>query len=153
MRYENRWTAEQLKYMTDTVDTCSLEGRRVPWDDIVSKVGHPRSTCQSMMSEVRTQRRVDERKARRLAIKAEVALMIEFEDLPRRKPKPAPLPGKPCPVTIDYAGHIALTPKSKLVFDQELRDRIRERGLTGGFFGDPMPGRSALDKMRAGVAV
>ncbi len=33
-----------------------------------------------------------------------------------------------------------------LMADQELRDRIRERGLTGGLLGDPAPGRSALDQ-------
>ena len=34
----------------------------------------------------------------------------------------------------------------------ELRDRIIERGLTGGVFGDPPPGRSALDERRAAAA-
>ncbi|MCK1460921.1 hypothetical protein IVB34_21795 [Bradyrhizobium sp. 2] len=33
----------------------------------------------------------------------------------------------------------------------ELRARIAERGLTGGMFNDPAPGRSALDQ-RAGAA-
>jgi hypothetical protein len=38
-----------------------------------------------------------------------------------------------------------------LVADQELRDRIRECGLTGGLLGDPPPGRSALDQKRGGA--
>ncbi|MET3991656.1 hypothetical protein ABID65_003296 [Bradyrhizobium sp. S3.9.2] len=34
----------------------------------------------------------------------------------------------------------------------ELRLRIAERGLTGGVFGDPPPGRSALDQRANGLA-
>jgi hypothetical protein len=32
-----------------------------------------------------------------------------------------------------------------------MRARIAERGLTGGWFGDPPPGRSALDELRSGI--
>jgi hypothetical protein len=39
---------------------------------------------------------------------------------------------------------------SRLVLDAELRNRIAERGITGGLLGDPPPGRSALDEKRAG---
>jgi len=35
----------------------------------------------------------------------------------------------------------------------ELQLRIAERGLTAGFFGDPPPGRSALDERRAAASL
>lgn len=47
----------------------------------------------------------------------------------------------------------SVVPTSRLVADAELRDRIAERGLTAGFFGDPAPGRSALDEKRASGAL
>lgn len=61
-----------------------------------------------------------------------------------RPPSPMP-PARPCvrdqrPVNLDG-----------LRDWNELRARIAERGLTGGVFGDPRPGESALDK-RAGAA-
>lgn len=39
-----------------------------------------------------------------------------------------------------------------LMLDAELRNRIAEFGITAGLLGDPPPGRSALDKKRAGEA-
>jgi hypothetical protein len=39
-----------------------------------------------------------------------------------------------------------------LIADQDLRNRIAVLG-PNGLFGDPMPGRSALDRKRAGGAV
>lgn len=35
--------------------------------------------------------------------------------------------------------------------DAELRARIDALGVTGGMLGDPLPGRSALDRKRAGI--
>lgn len=39
---------------------------------------------------------------------------------------------------------------SALVTDAELRSRIQSQGITAGLLGDPPPGRSALDQLRAG---
>jgi hypothetical protein len=47
----------------------------------------------------------------------------------------------------DVGPHRAVS-SSILAADQDLRSRISERGLTGGMFGDPAPGRSALDLKR-----
>jgi len=35
-----------------------------------------------------------------------------------------------------------------LITDRELRSRIETQGITAGLLGDPLPGRSALDKKR-----
>jgi hypothetical protein len=59
----------------------------------------------------------------------------------------APAPARAMPPA---SPHVVAT--SRLVADAELRDRIAGRGLTAGFFGDPAPGRSALDRKRAGEA-
>lgn len=42
------------------------------------------------------------------------------------------------------------TSTHRLMVDAELRSRIAEQGVTAGLLGDPLPGRSALDRKRAG---
>lgn len=39
-----------------------------------------------------------------------------------------------------------------LIAQAEIRSRISVLGITGGILGDPLPGRSALDRKRAGLA-
>lgn len=62
----------------------------------------------------------------------------------RAAPRPEPrtqivvggaVPAKPRQMNLEAVRHRA-----------ELRDRILERGITGGLCGDPPPGRSALDQ-------
>jgi hypothetical protein len=77
------------------------------------------------------------------------ALINHFYKLLARPPKPAPLP-----VAVHQAA--ATKPSGRqvsthvLIADAELRSRIALQGLTAGLFGDPLPGRSALDQRNAG---
>lgn len=106
-------------------------------------VGHSINSCRTKMSELRAPiRRAEQRNgyvARRLS-----AL-----------PPPASIAKRPLapmlPTRIDDAPHLRTTSTAKLVMDAELRSRIAVQGVTAGLLGDPMPGRSALDKQRAGI--
>lgn len=139
----NRWTAEQLMLM------AKLHAQRMPWADIAPAVGHPKSACQVMMSKLRNQQRGANFEAIRVAAHAIRALV-------KPKPKPvgpaAPVPRQtivPLPVKkadADFARSSIST--AKLVMDAELRARIEVMGITGGLLGDPLPGRSALDRRR-----
>ncbi|MBW7966785.1 SANT/Myb-like DNA-binding domain-containing protein [Bradyrhizobium sp. BR 10261] len=70
------------------------------------------------------------------------------------RPRPAPVIVTAPPVA--PATTIAPAPRgaslSALREAAELRLRIAERGLTGGWFNDPPPGRSALDARRRAAA-
>lgn len=66
--------------------------------------------------------------------------------LPPAPPRPAPVAAPavtPAPVVAREARGGSLAGLREAA---ELRLRIAERGLTGGVFGDPPPGRSALDE-------
>lgn len=145
-----KFSAEHLQHLEARYDASRVSGHRVDYAAIAAEIGHPQASCKTMMSRIQ-QRRLNERNR---AVREEIRAHADGIELKRKeteaKDKTAPPAGtrsRP-----DYAGHIALTPRSKLIFDQELRDRIRERGLTAGFFGDPMPGRSALDRKRSEAA-
>jgi hypothetical protein len=64
------------------------------------------------------------------------------------KPVAPPLVAVPAPADIALRRRTAAL--EVLRAEAELRARIAERGLTGGLFGDPAPGRSALDRRLAG---
>lgn len=47
--------------------------------------------------------------------------------------------------------HRTNTSTAVLRFDAEIRARVTEKGVTAGLLGDPVRGRSALDRKRAGI--
>lgn len=65
-----------------------------------------------------------------------------------------PPPAAPRPFSAQQATGGAPTGRvistARMVVDAELRDRIGAQGVTAGLLGDPMPGRSMLDKRLAG---
>lgn len=136
----NRWTPEQLTRMTE------LRSRRprVPWDEVAREVGHPKSSCQQMMSHSIDRRRIENRKAECKALRARADEL----NAPKKHPPPLTLvrqqPAKPADP--EYARSSIST--AKLVMDAELRSRIEVMGITGGLLGDPLPGRSALDRRK-----
>jgi hypothetical protein len=140
------WSQRDRDRLWELVMAYAFEKRRVNWDLIVADVGHPVSSCRSVMSLMRSDRRFREDKERRAAIKAEVALMVELEDGPRPdRPKLAPKP-IPTRAPVDVVDTMRCTSTAQLMLHAEIRAR------TGNWFGDPAPGRSALDKKRAGVS-
>lgn len=102
-----------------------LRAAGVPWKFVAERCGHPRFGCQS-----------------------------KFRDIDANPNRFTELSGVPLRIAQSRSNRIIvpITPHSRLVFDQEIRERIAERGLTGGMFGDPAPGRSMLDKKLAGAS-
>nr|WP_246718530.1 hypothetical protein [Bradyrhizobium elkanii] len=75
-----------------------------------------------------------------------------------RPPGPAVRP-EPEPIETCSSSEQVLRPRARRQQDlgvlrdwADLRGRIAERGLTGGWFGDPPPGRSALDQRASEAA-
>lgn len=125
----NKWTQPQCDLLESLVEA------KVGFNIISERVGHPILSCRSKASELRAKRREAEAEKFRKALKPAPAM-------PRR------------PIVAQAAPSVAparATSTARLVMDAELRARIEVMGVTGGLFGDPLPGRSALDQMRAGL--
>lgn len=129
----NKWTAPQLKLLKE----MHVAGRK--WPAIASAVGHPLSSCQQMLSRIRGQKRNEEFERARVAPKTPVAIV------PPVKPAIVPAIARPAKPSARS------TSTARLVMDAELRSRIELQGITAGLLGDPMPGRSALDRKRNAV--
>jgi hypothetical protein len=133
----NKWTAPQLTLMEE----MHAAGRK--WPTISKAVGHPINSCQQMLSRSRAQkRRLQEQALRAQIVRASVARA------PSLVPKDKAMPLK---VLVTDAPYQRPTSTAKFLMDAELRARIGEQGVTAGLLGDPLPGRSALDKRRAGI--
>lgn len=134
----NKWTTQQRARLCELADAYRTRGKPPKWHLIAEDVGHPSLSCQTVMSKIRSKRRNEQ-------IKAEVALMIEFEDQkPQPEAEPAPKPPA-ARAPVDLTDTMRCTSTAQLMLHSETRDRA------GNWFGDPEPGRSALDKMRAGL--
>lgn len=137
MPTKNFWTPHQVDLLKRMVEN------KVPCKDIAERVGHPLSSCRTMMSELRALESGKQPKY----IKRVFTTNLRVE-----QPKP------PVPQRLQFreaARTSSVAPQStstfRFVMDAELRARIEGRGVTAGLLGDPTPGRSALDRMRAGV--
>ena len=122
------WLSSQLALLEQLADA------KTPWDEIAHRVGHPKNSCATKMSEIRSKRDRTSEKPKKRGRPG----TIQSPQL-----APAPVPDPPSARAVSNA---------LLVADAELRARIAVLGATGGLLGDPMPGRSALDRMRAGVS-
>lgn len=132
------WTLDQIAIVERLIELARGIRGGTRWADHVEAIGHPLSSITSMAHYLRNKTLKDRYR-------------VENEGLRQRARDAARAAREKPAAPRDYAGHMSLTPKCKLVFDQELLDRIRERGLTAGFFGDPLPGRSALDRKLAAI--
>jgi hypothetical protein len=104
--------------------TMKADGK--PWDDISRRTGHPIAACQVKLSEVRRKER-----GGALWTRSYGAPVVIIPDVP--------------------AG---ATPVLRLSQHIDFASRIAAQGLTAGLCGDPLPGRSALDKrIQSGVAL
>lgn len=121
------WTAMQKDLLVRLV-----EANR-PWPEISQRCGHTKASCQTMMSYIRNGRKRDGG---------------ELVTVTRPPVPPIFISPQVAPAAVPTGRHRRT---STLIVDAELRARIETLGPTGGLCGDPMPGRSALDKMRAGV--
>lgn len=145
----NRWTPEQLSELR------SLRAAGVPWPEVAIEVGHPIASCRQMMTHQNNAHRRQAAKETRQALREAADLVAGFWPMPAKRPSPPPMPDPaPLPLPVrtaarpgtDYARSSVST--AKLVMDAELRARIEVMGITGGLLGDPLPGRSALDRRK-----
>lgn len=124
--------SSQTRGWTDA-DKLALEQAKLAgkdWPAVAIACGHPKSSCQSMYSLIRRIRRKES---------GEI-----FEPVRRKKfTRYVPPPAEPIAEPTGRTRHM-----STLVQDADLRARIAILG-PNGLLGDPLPGRSALDKMRA----
>lgn len=132
---KNKWLPHQLDLLERLIDGGTS------YEDAAPLVGHPILGCRSKMSEIRGKRRRAEKQK-----PGEVAAREAAKPASDRKMLPvaqAVAPGPP---------HARSTSTARLLMDAELRSRIELQGVTAGLLGDPMPGRSALDRKHAGIA-
>lgn len=148
----NRWTPEQVALMEE------MRAARTKWDEVAVAVGHPKTSCQQMMTQLRQQRkdtiRRAQAKATRQALReqadaaaARQASACAIAAQPAARPAPAPETRRSS--SPDFTRS---TSTARFQTHAELRARIEILGVTGGLLGDPEPGRSALDRMRAASA-
>lgn len=143
----NKWHQAQLDYMAERADQYLSQGKRPPWDAIATEVGHPKASCQQMMSRIRAKRAHEQKRLQLIEIRRAAAQQVK--PTPGKKPKPLRLSLiDPAIPGIDCARP---TSTAKLRMDAELRERIGVLGITAGLLGDPLPGRSALDRKREGL--
>lgn len=144
----NRWTNDQFNLM------LQLRAGGIDFDTVAVRVGHPVSSCKSTMSAhlaaMRRRMAQKERHELREAADRVAGFDPKAAARPKAKPKPQPLRAfaapKP-PEPTDYARSSIST--AALRMDSELRARIEIMGVTGGLLGDPLPGRSALDRRKS----
>lgn len=119
-----------------------LADNGVPYKDIAPRVGHPVSSCLTMVSELRAIKQgLEPKYVRKQMIKAAA----------EARARPA-VPQRVRNYEASRAPAVAPQPTStfRYVMDAELRARIEGQGVTAGLLGDPVKGRSALDKITAG---
>lgn len=115
------WTDERYALMEE------LRKKRRKWHEIGQIIGVSGALCCKKYLEHKAKIRIAERRK-------------QLEALGPQKPMPVHPPALALPDQPQrYFGNI----------DADLRTRIARQGLTAGVFGDPPPGRSALDQRQA----
>lgn len=131
------WLPDQLSRLQHLI------GIGTSYETAAPMVGHSIMSCRTKISELRNPvRRADQKNTYNVARK------------PWPLPALAPIAKRPLapllPTHLNDAPYVRTTSTAKLVMDAELRSRIEVQGVTAGLLGDPMPGRSALDRKLAG---
>lgn len=133
-----RWTEAELEKM------FRMRARGCAFDEISAEIGtRTTSACMSTYY-------VEIGRRRALAGIAPNRRPRHTPPPPPPVTSPAPSPAPPPSPPIEIRGDRSSASTVMLSVDAELRARIAERGITGGLLGDPMPGRSALDKKLRG---
>lgn len=120
--------------------------KNIKWDIWAGQFDHPLGSVKVMASRLRDQMGKERMRGFNRAMRA-----LRDRD-PPRPPAPAPAEERRLvPRVIELDGHRINTSTQGMQFAAEMLVRIGTQGITGGLLGDPPPGRSALDKKRAGI--
>lgn len=137
----NRWMEAQCELMQQ------LRAEGVHWNLIAERVGHPIASCQNTMTRYNNARRAAKAQADRKALREAADALNAAQ--PLREAMAKLKLAAPSRVRIvgpaEPQGYASIS-TAKLVMHAELQSRIEVLGVTGGLLGDPLPGRSALDK-------
>jgi hypothetical protein len=125
-----------LPHQVDLLERLIEGGRTYP--SAAPLVGHTILSCRTKMSEIRNRRLEREWKNASADTPPTAAPVAQRKLSPVKKA-----------AIISDPPHTRATSTAKLLMDAELRGRIEVLGVTAGLFGDPLPGRSALDRRNA----
>jgi hypothetical protein len=150
--YTNRsnWTQAQIAIVERYIDDATRRRVYVRWDLHADEIGHPVSSIRTMAHHIRNKRRDGIARNLRQKLRA----LADKPPSYGQAPGPAyrgKLPAKKPARAIELDSHRISTTTAMLKLGAEMRDRIGAQGLTAGWFGDPPPGRSALDERRMGI--
>ena len=141
------WTPQQIAIVERYMDDANRRKTFARWDLYEEEIGHPVSSIRSMAHFIRCRRRDSAARDVRHTLRALADALAgplpekpaSAVKLPAPKPVPTRAPG-------DLVDTMRCTSTAQLMLHSEIRSR------TGNWFGDPAPGRSALDKKRAGAS-
>lgn len=148
------WSPEQLVRMEELIDEADRSHTIVPWREHLLELGHPLTSVRTMASRVRARRiaardRAHNRMIRNIADTA----AINQRDIKSAAPVTQVVLKETSAKPADIADHMRCTSTQRMSVMAEIHAKIVTHGtITGGIFGDPLPGRSALDEKR-GTAV
>lgn len=136
-----KWTAAEIDLLFSMVEGFRKAGIRPRWREIAAATGHHENSCTVKYHAVRGR-----------AADLEVRRKID-EAAARPKIKPPPVHSVPIRPRVENPEFGRSTSIYRLCVEAELRDRIAIQGVTAGLLGDPLPGRSALDRRPAADTV
>jgi hypothetical protein len=138
------WTREQIAIVEDLIDKEQYRGF-IRWENHVETIGHPIGTIKFMARSIRSRRREKEWRVLNANLRALADQAVKSSEAPDPSvtTKPAPkYQTKPAPKEVSDT--MRCTSTARLMRDVEIRFRSENP------FGDPEPGRSALDRKRNG---
>jgi hypothetical protein len=142
----NSFTPEDIARLRRIIEIH--RGKSIKWDRYIGEFSHPLGSVKVMASKLRT--RMD--KERRRDVNRAVRALRDLAPPAPRIVRSSNVEEKPLPRAIGIEAHRTNTSTQSLQFAAEMLVRVGSQGITAGLLGDPLPGRSALDKKRAGIA-
>jgi hypothetical protein len=144
-----RWTVDQLTLLE------KLEAQKLPWRDIADRIGRNEASCQTAMTKLRKQRRREAglpevTVVKRAWTQREVEELLRLREVERmRWHQIEKLLNRENSARTKYEALRRARRKEALL---SASDKPSEHlTITASVLGDPLPGRSALDKKRAGI--
>jgi len=140
----NNFSPEDIAKLEAIVDRYAY--RSIRWERHFRDFNHPLGSLKVMASRLREKlRRKRGHENEKMRLKAIRAICAGGELL-RDDHDAAPVAKH-----IGLEEHRHATSTQALQFAAEMLHRVGEQGVTAGLLGDPPPGRSALDRKRAGI--